>query len=191
MKITLTNQVLDSIDTKKYNTNIPHAYQVYYHLPSGKEHYRLLTYIASVYNDVTLADIGTNHGASALALSTNPNNFVYSLDVVNVRSGEPTLSNTQFEVGNFLYSNDIMDKISSAKFIMLDIDHEYHNEIQFYDILCRRDWKGVIMCDDIHLNAPMERFWSEIRHPKTDITKYGHGSGTGIIIMDDTEFELL
>jgi hypothetical protein len=74
---------------------------------------------------------------------------------------------------------------------MLDIDHEYHNEIQIYHTLANRGWKGIIVCDDIHLNDPMKRFWDEVSHPKIDITKYGHGSGTGVIVMDNTEFELV
>jgi hypothetical protein len=37
----------------------------------------------------------------------------------------------------------------------------------------------------------MEKFWSEVKHRKIEITKYGHNSGTGAVIMDDTEFELL
>ncbi len=190
MKITLSTNVLNSIDTKKFDANVPAAYQQYYHLEAGKEHYRLLIYIASLFDDVVLADIGTNHGASALALSTNPRNSVYSVDVVNIRSGEPTLSNTRFEVGNFIHDSNIFDRICEAKVIMLDIDHEYHNEIQLYDMLCRRDWQGIMLCDDIHLNEPMKRFWSEVKHLKLDITKYGHGSGTGVIVMDNTEFEL-
>lgn len=191
MNITLSADTLNAIDTKKFNANIPAAYQMYYHLEAGKEHYRLLTYLASLYSGVLLADIGTNHGASALALSTNPDNMVYSLDVVNVRSGEPPLFNTQFVVGNFLHTTEIIEKICEAKLIMLDIDHEYHNEIQLYDILRFRGWKGLLVCDDIHLNDPMKRFWSEITDFKIDVTDYGHGSGTGIIVMDDTEFELL
>ena len=46
----------------------------------GKEHYRLLSYISTLYNGVTILDIGTYKGCSALALSFNPSNKVVSFD---------------------------------------------------------------------------------------------------------------
>jgi hypothetical protein len=191
MKITLSNEVLNSINTydPQFSASIPGWYSDYYHLEAGKEHYRLLIYLASLYNNTVISDIGTNLGASALALGTNPSNKVYSLDLINVRSGEPTLPNCEFLLGNILEDKSIQEKILSSKFIMLDIDHEYSNEIQIYNMLVANDWKGLICCDDIHLNDPMRRFWNEISHPKIDATPYGHGSGTGFIVMDDTEIK--
>jgi hypothetical protein len=194
MKITLSTDVLNSIDTHdpKFKRFIPGWYNEYYHLEAGKEHYRLLLYLASIYNYEIISDIGTNMGASALALSTNPTNRVYSIDIESLRpDGVGGLPNCEYIFGNILCDHTIMEKVLGSKFIMLDIDHEYHNEIQIYKHLVNNGWKGLICCDDIYLNDPMKRFWNEISHPKIDVTKYGHGSGTGFIIMDDTEIELL
>lgn len=193
MKITLSTDVLNAINTNdpKISDCIPHWYRQYYHLEAGKEHYRLLSYFATQYNYEILTDLGTNRGASAVALSVNQNNFVYSIDIENVKEGEPLPTNCEYVIGNMLWNSDIFDRVLNSRFIMMDIDHEYHNEIQIYKRLAEREWKGIIVCDDIHLNDPMKKFWNEVSHPKLDITKYGHGSGTGVIIMDDTEFELL
>lgn len=193
MKIKLSCDVLNSINTEDTNfvDMIPGWYNQYYHLQAGKEHYRLLIYFASLYENAIIADIGTNMGASALALSTNPKNVVYSIDIVDLKPNVRRLPNCNYIVGNILEDKSIMDKVLRSKFVMLDIDHEYHNEINIYKNLVSSGWKGLICCDDIHLNDFMERFWKEVSHPKIDITKYGHGSGTGLIVMDDTEIELL
>lgn len=193
MKITLSTETLNAINTNdpKIADSIPNWYRCYYHLEAGKEHYRLLSFFATQYNYEILTDLGTNRGASAVALSVNPTNLVYSIDIENVKEGEPTPKNCEYVLGNILWDNEIFERVMNTPFIMLDIDHEYHNEIQIYKKLADSNWKGILVCDDIHLNDPMKRFWSEVTHPKLDITKYGHGSGTGVIIMDDTEFELL
>lgn len=193
MKITLSVETLNSINTNdpKISNCIPNWYRQYYHLQAGQEHYRLLSYFATQYNYEILTDLGTNRGASAVALSVNPSNLVYSIDIENVKEGESLPSNCEYAIGNILWNTDIFDRVLNSRFIMMDIDHEYHNEIQIYRRLAEREWKGIIVCDDIHLNDPMKRFWDEVSHPKLDITKYGHISGTGVIVMDDTEFELL
>lgn len=192
MKITLSNSVLDNIDTQAQHVApfVPNWYQPYYHQPSGQEHYRLLMYISQQYNYEILADVGTNRGASAVALAFNPSNLVYSVDLVDCKEGEPLPKNCEYVIGNMLWESNILDQILKCKFIMLDIDHEYHNEIQIYKRLIDSGWKGIMLCDDIHLNEPMKRFWNEVDAPKLDITKYGHISGTGAIIFDDTEFDL-
>lgn len=193
MKIKLSTNTLNSINTKdeKFVGMIPGWYNQYYHLEAGREHYRLLIYLASLYENINIADIGTNMGASALALSTNSKNIIYSIDIVDLKPNVARPSNCKFIIGNILEDSDIMNKVLSSKFVMLDIDHEYSNEIKIYQHLVHSGWKGLLCCDDIHLNDQMKRFWNEVSHPKIDITKYGHGSGTGLIIMDDTEVELL
>ena len=68
---------------------------------------------------------------------------------------------------------------------MLDIDHNYTNEIWLYNFLIQNNWNGIMLCDDINLNDEMRRFWSEISHVKHDITKYGHFSGTGLVLFSN------
>ena len=51
-------------------------------------------------------------------------------------------------------------------------------------------WNGFVICDDIHFFDPMRRFWNDVGNKKLDLTKYGHGAGTGCIWfgIDETEF---
>lgn len=189
MKIKLSNTLLDCM----YTEHIQHIHpdmQQWFHLQSGKEHYRLLIHLASSYNNIQIADIGTYRGASAIALAQNPNNKVFSLDVGVFRNDIP-YDNIEFRVGDFKTDTNIQENILKSSLIFLDIDHLYDNEIWFYNFLIKNNWKGIMFCDDIHLCDEMERFWSEISHPKQDITSYGHFSGTGFVSFDaETSLEL-
>ena len=46
----------------------------------GKEHFRFLAYLSSLYSNSTIVNIHTNGGYEALALSYNESNTVYSFD---------------------------------------------------------------------------------------------------------------
>lgn len=184
MKITLSNEILNSIDTNRVGYLSADMAQWFYR-PSGQEHYRLLMHIADSYEDVQFADIGTFRGSSAIALSQNPKNKVTSIDV-GVYHEQITIDNLEFRVGNFQTDKDIQEIILKSPFVFLDIDHMYHNEIWFYNFLKDNNWRGLMLCDDIYLNNEMKKFWQEISHPKIDITKYGHFSGTGAVIFDES-----
>lgn len=191
MKIELSNSSLDSINTHAIQ-HIPHYYSRYFHMPSGAEHYRLLIHLSKCFSNILIGDLGTNRGASAIALSQNLENTVYSLDIVDCKESPIDLPNVEFQIGNFKTDAGIQSKIMSCSLILLDLDHEYTNEAWIYNFLCQNDWKGVMVCDDIHYFQALHRFWDEVRHPKLDISKYGHSSGTGIIIFGgDVELDLI
>ena len=59
------------------------AYQDYFTSPSSIEHYRLLSHLSNNISNSTLIDIGTLKGSSALALSVNQTNTIYSFDLYN------------------------------------------------------------------------------------------------------------
>ena len=48
---------------------------------AGKEQYKLLSYLSAQFTGRHILDIGTGRGASALALSSNPTNTIYSFDI--------------------------------------------------------------------------------------------------------------
>ena len=190
MNISLSNFLLDTINTREIK-NVPDVYQMYFHLESGKEHYRLLIHLASCFNNVLIADIGTNYGASALALSQNQSTRVFSLDIVDLKKNDIGMQNVEFCLGDFRTDEKIQKTILSSDVIFLDIDHLYENEIWLYKFLKEKNWKGHMFCDDIHFFEGMVRFWNEVE-AKTDLTKYGHGSGTGYIAFGEPiTFDLL
>jgi len=72
----------------------------------------------------------------------------------------------------------------------LDIDpHDGIQEMIFLDMLRKIKYKGLIMCDDIHINSGMEVFWSNITEEKFDLSHIGHCHpngqiyGTGLIVF--------
>jgi predicted O-methyltransferase YrrM len=151
----------------------------YFHLPPGREHYRLLMHISTLYNEETLFDIGTNRCMSAMALSHNPSNKIKSYDIVQVLGENPKIPNVEFLLGDSTEDEDI----KSTRFIFLDVDHDGLYEDKFYAFLKRIEWKGILVLDDIHLNEPMMGFWNGIEEEKYDLTQIGHWSGTGLVVF--------
>ena len=149
----------------------------YFHQLPGREHYRLLMHISTLYREETLFDVGTNRCMSAMALSHNPSNKIKSYDIVQVLAENPKIPNVEFLLGDSTEDEDIR----SSRFIFLDVDHDGIYEDKFYAFLKSIEWKGILMLDDIHLNEPMARFWNGIEEEKHDLTKIGHWSGTGLV----------
>lgn len=156
----------------------------------GKEHYKLLAYLASLYNNVDIFDIGTYYGYSALALASgNKNNRVLSFDL-EMKGSPPKASNI------FYYFNNLMEssgqtiwkkRLLESPLIMLDIDpHEGTREYNFYIWLRENKYQGIVICDDIvNFKEMRDNFWDKVApQHKMDITKFGHWSGTGLIYFN-------
>ena len=79
---------------------------------------------------------------------------------------------------------DLRD-IARAPLISLDTAHLPDTvpfEREFMQALEGVGYRGVVVCDDIHMNAEMVRWWHEIPQRKFDVTAVGHGqSGTGVV----------
>ena len=76
---------------------------------------------------------------------------------------------------------------------MIDIDHYESVEKQIIDKLYDLDFSGIILLDDVfnhpdeEINKCMNHLWDNLNYDnitKHNITKYGHWSGTGIILMN-------
>ena len=158
-------------------------YQEYYKNISSKEHYRLLTYLSNSFNNVTFIDIGTLKGSSALALSTNKQNKVYSFNVSNQLELNKLPENVEFVIDNII--NGKYDEIIlSSKFILLDTFHDGSFESEFLNYLKKLKYIGVLILDDINLNNEMRFFWENIKEDKTNISNIGHSSGTGVVFFN-------
>lgn len=152
----------------------------------GKEHYRLLSYLASCFKNSDIFDIGTHRGASALALSYEPTNTVYSFDIENrkkIYDNKP--HNVNFVISNLFEKEgeEWNQKLLNSPLIFLDIDpHDGLLEYDFYMFLVQNDYKGIIIFDDILHFEGMRIFWDKINPShRRNITEYGHWSGTGMI----------
>jgi len=156
---------------------------------AGREHYRLLGYISTLYMDRDIFDIGTHTGCSAFALAFNETNRIHSFDLCKKVSDPKILSrsNISFNICNLLDAEERtpwLVRLVNSPIIFLDIDpHNGILEYQFYEFLRDQNYQGLLFCDDIHYFQNMRNnFWSRIPDDhKCDITGYGHWSGTGII----------
>lgn len=152
--------------------------------PAGVDHYRLLRKISQSFKGITISDVGTNRGLSALSLS-GVGNTVKSFDVIDLV--DPRLKGISDQIGcefvlrNLLEDETLKNYVINSDFIFLDTDHDGIFENQFYTFLVDGGFSGTLLLDDIYLNEPMRDFWSSITQDKKDITRFGHFSGTGIV----------
>jgi hypothetical protein len=179
----ISNDVLDVVDMNLFQIIENEDYQNYYTDRSSKEHYRLLTHISNSFNDETFIDVGTLKGCSALALSTNEKNKVYSFNLSSQLELNSLPENVEFIIDNVLngkYDNILL----SSKFILLDTFHDGSFEQEFLNYLKSIGYSGYLLLDDIHLNIEMEKFWGSISRKKDDLTHIGHSTGTGVVYFE-------
>ena len=178
----ISNDILDNLDMSQFQIINNQEYQNYYVDKSSKEHYRLLTYISNSFNDETFVDVGTLKGSSALALSTNKQNKVFSFNLSSQLELNTIPENTEFIIDNVI-SGQYDTMLLSSKFILLDTFHDGGFELEFLNYLKGINYSGVLILDDIHLNNEMRSFWENINEDKLDISNIGHGSGTGVVFF--------
>lgn len=149
---------------------------------AGVEHYKLLAWFSKQYNDAFIVEIGTLGGLGTIALSYNPSNKVVTFDIRDHNWGNETPINAEKK----LVYEGYMDEVTKADLIFYDAAHEGIEEQQFLDGLIERDWHGVVVWDDIHLNPMMEQFWKDCVDAGLDChdwTDLGHSCGTGVIFL--------
>lgn len=181
--LNVTNAELDSIDINSLVKDyVSYSDWILRYMPvsSGTEHYRLLVYISSLFENELLFDVGTNRAMSAMALSHNKKNKVKSYDVVQVLGQNPPIQNVEYVIGNCIEDPEIL----KSPFIMLDTYHDGIFEMQVYNHLKQNNYKGLLLLDDIYLNDPMKQYWNQFSETKYDITSKGHATGTGIVIFE-------
>jgi len=199
MEILLTNTILNEFNMKNFEYLVN---PTYYNLKSGEQEYRLYSYISTLFNNTIILDLGTSTGTSALALSHNDNNKVISYDILDCINDKSHMiyskKNIEFKIKNVL--EDLNEEfIKNIKIVMIDIDHYGSEEQKIIDKLYELNFSGIILLDDVfyhpdnEINKCMKNLWDNLSYEKSikyDITKYGHWSGTGIILMN-TDINLL
>ena len=191
--IELTEELINKINYDEFfieNNKIIDKALDFYGKP-GKEHYRLLSYLSSLYDNCNIIDIGTHEGYSALALSYNSTNTVYTFDIEKFIIDENIINknNINFIIENIFNGDDniIHDKwkelILNSKFIFLDMEpHMGIMEYNFYLFLLKNNYSGFLICDDIwYFKEMRDNFWYKLNQDYCyDLTEFGHWSGTGI-----------
>ena len=172
----ITKHELDSLDLSKIQDKVSPQIKPYFSDVSGKEIYRLLANLSNKFNNETLVDIGTAYGDSALALSYNENNVVYTFDIQKIISVEKT--NIKF-INDEVYNHS--DILLKSPLIYVDVVHDCSYEYTLYNFLDENQYKGLVIFDDIYLNPSMTYFFNSCDREKYDITSIGHWTGTGAI----------
>lgn len=159
----------------------------------GKEHFRFLAYLSSIFQNATIVNIHTNGGYEALALSYNESNTVYSFDTTN-HITNPKLrerNNIQWNTENIcdpVVREKWRNILLGAAFIFVDMEpHDGRAEYEFYEYLTEIGYKGFVVFDDIwYFKSMRNEFWYKI--PETqryDMTEVAHWSGCGIVSFND------
>lgn len=158
---------------------------------AGQQHFRLFAWLSQQYNNANIFDIGTFRGSSAVALSYNPKNTIYSFNVQNERQCDKTPFNVAFLIENLLERNEYyIGKLKKSPLVVVDVhdvktgEHNGALEWDFYMLLKEIGYTGIAVFDDVRLNDKMKTFWSSVSEHKEDVTYLGHGdwnAGTGII----------
>lgn len=198
--ITLDTNVLNAMNMSAMEayTKWKPTHSQYFSMEAGKEHYRLLTCLAnevSTTSNKPIIDIGTYLGFSALALSTPPNvSKVVSYDIVDCIPDDETSitakskSNIELRITDCL--NEI-DTLINTDLICLDVAHDTSTEQEVLTALKANNYKGLLFLDDIHLSKEMDDWWNSIDLPKYDVSKYGHWSGSGLVVFDPSKYSIL
>mmetsp|Transcript_14137 Transcript_14137/g.34218 ORF Transcript_14137/g.34218 Transcript_14137/m.34218 type:complete len:258 (-) Transcript_14137:703-1476(-) len=163
----------------------------------GKGHYPLLGYLSSKHKRSIIVDIGTRWGDSARALASESQNFVFTFDLMNAadriaKANAISVDTLEEQLGNvhFFQNTNILKSrrgkaiLRAASIVMLDTLHApdvNRFEYDFFDLLQTIGFKGLLICDDIHLNVQMAKWWKSIPLEKHDLTIVGHSSGTGLV----------
>lgn len=160
----------------------------------GKEHYRLLAAASTLLHHTYILDLGTYKGNSAVALSYNPTNKVYSYDIHDFTGGNDkirTKGNIEFKIQNYFDSKFREEQINKkfileCPLILIDIDpHEGHLELDLVNWLIANNYKGKCLFDDVFLGAMNSNFTRHVvSNPKikcVDLTSLGHYTGTLLI----------
>ena len=164
-----------------------------FHLEGGKEHYKLLACIASQLSNAKIVDIGTYYGFSAAALSINDSNTVLSYDIFDWIPDDVTSIKQKPNVEMRLTdcTNDVMDLLD-AELICLDVSpHDGEQEMQIYSLLAKYKYKGILYINNVNVNQDMKAFVQQIKHKNVDVTKYGHFTGSSLIVFDTSKYNIL
>lgn len=186
---------VEDVDLSKfYGYTKWHHFHRYFVLGAGQEHYKLLASLsAQCDTGATIYDIGTHVGFSALAMAYNDNVKVVSYDLTDHFWKKDALTAKDVPNVDIQFRNCLedIDEIAKSPLVFLDVDpHDGIQEREILSALEAAGFRGILVCDDIHQNKEMAEWWASVDHKKYDVTRFGHWSGTGIIVFDESEYSV-
>lgn len=159
------------------------------------EHYRLLAALVQELKPKKVLDIGTFTGLSALSMLSalpegsriisfdiNAWNAVVGTHLRDADFSDGRLSQIVCDLGDAATAARHGDLIKDADLLFIDAPKDGVFEARLLENLASIGLKrgALLVFDDIRL-WNMLGIWREIRHPKLDITSFGHFCGTGLV----------
>lgn len=162
------------------------------------EHYKLLAAFVQILQPEVVIEIGTATGLSALSMLPFFSGRLVTFDVKDWTSYPNTvLKKSDFgrlqQIVADLSDPSVFEQhrslIAQSSFIFIDATHDGALEKILLDLLATISFKTapLILFDDIRVWT-MLKMWRKIRHPKMDLTSFGHWSGTGVVQLTTPEF---
>jgi hypothetical protein len=144
----------------------------------GKEHYKLLAYLSTLFVDSVIFDVGTHLGTSSIAMSYGGGGVI-SYDIKSMKNVNPP-SNVEYKIGDFRKDPEVLN----SPLIFIDVDpHDGKQEQQFHEFFLESGYSGIVLWDDILDNRGISHWWKSLQHDtKLDISSVGHWSGTGVVV---------
>ena len=115
---------LSKLNFDNYNNEIISYNDEEFYQEPGNQHYRLLSYFSTLFNNSNIIDLGTHRGSSALALSYNKTNIIHTFDICDkvVNNKIKVIPNIKFYMDN-IFNEDIQVKfrelVLSCPFIFM------------------------------------------------------------------------
>lgn len=158
------------------------------------EHYNLLGAIVNILKPVTVIEIGTHLGYSALCMKKYlpQSGKLFTFDVIPWNEFDKTiLTEKDFDGQLIQCVDDITDKVTFEKYrpmledaelIFMDALKDGIQEYKFLENFSTLKFKNkcLFVFDDIRLWNMLD-IWFNMDKPKIDLTSFGHWSGTGLV----------
>ncbi len=158
------------------------------------EHYKLLAALMDVIKPRTVLEIGTYQGAGCMAMKSAlpAGSKIYTYDIIpydqipncglKASDFDEKLEQRIVDLADPKMAESQMDILENVDFIFADAAKDGVMERAFIALFDRVKFKNkpIIMFDDIRFTI-MTPIWRDIKHPKLDISSFGHWSGTGLV----------
>jgi len=158
------------------------------------EHYRLLAALMQVLQPKTVIEIGTYQGAGCMAMKSAlpEGSRIYTYDIIpfdqipgcglTASDFDEKMEQRIVDLADPKQAESQMDILENTDFIFADAAKDGVMARAFIALFDRIRFKKppIIMFDDIRF-VNMTQIWREIRHPKLDVSSFGHWSGTGLV----------
>lgn len=197
MQLNLSVKEIRALDMKPIKERLIDGREKIRIFERHEDQYRLLKHLGWQFHNVTILDLGTRRGTSAVCLADNPCNRVITFDIISESKGHQLKDlfvycpNVEFRQMSI---HDIPDElILSSPLIYLDIDHSGNSEDIFFKHLNDIGYNGFLFADDVDFPRKfpgLQRVWN--KHGGTLLPRgISHDTGTGLMVFGENSVNVV